>query len=246
MNKFKVLVVLIIMFTGIIEVKAFDSSIKIYDYAQILTPSNETQLKNKLDSYIKTYDMDMVLVSVKYHKQSSVESYARSFYMTHDFGIGDTKDGIIAIIDFTSGKEKIYIEPYGNATKFYNDARINNMINKMSNKEKYYSKFDIFIKYSENYAKIGTPKINEATEFKGIDNNLNKTLINILIIILISSIIPTVILIYLILEGRRVKKQNTTKSYIKKDSVVINTKTDRYVTTHTKKMRISKSKKIKE
>ena len=86
------------MFIGIGSANAFDNSLKMYDYAQVLTDKEETALKTKIDKYINTYQMDMVLVAVHYHSKSNIEEYTKAFYQTNNFGTGLNKDGISAIL----------------------------------------------------------------------------------------------------------------------------------------------------
>ena len=72
MKKFKFLLILLLVFIGINSVKAFDTTTKIYDYAMVLTTKEKEQLKEKIDKYIEDHNMDMVLVTVKYHTKSTL------------------------------------------------------------------------------------------------------------------------------------------------------------------------------
>ena len=69
MKKFKILFTLLLVFIGIKSVYAFDNTIKVYDYAQVLTSDEEDKLKNEVNKYIDEYNMDMVLVTVKHHEK---------------------------------------------------------------------------------------------------------------------------------------------------------------------------------
>ena len=74
-----------------------DASLKIYDYANIISPQIEESLKTKIDSFIKETGFDMVILtdSREYYSTTENETYATDFYDYNDFGIGDKNDGIL-------------------------------------------------------------------------------------------------------------------------------------------------------
>ena len=75
-----------------------DASEKIYDYAEILSTSEESQLYNSITSYIETSNMDMVILTVDLpYSDGQIEDYAADFYDYNDFGIDfDLYSGIVA------------------------------------------------------------------------------------------------------------------------------------------------------
>ena len=107
MKKLKIIFIFLFIFIGISSVSAFDTTTKVYDYAQVLTTTEEEKLKTSAMEYIEEYNMDMVLVTVKYHTKSDTKAYAEDFYDYNGFGIGDTYDGIIFVIDFSFGYRMI-------------------------------------------------------------------------------------------------------------------------------------------
>ena len=205
MKKIKLIFITIFIFIGIKSVNAFDNTLKIYDYAQILTPAEEQSLKIEIDQFIKNYNMDMVLVSVKYHQKSTTKAYTEDFYDYNGFGIGSTYDGIIFVIDFKFGYRDIYISTTGEAIRLYDDYRINNMldnISSVSNKD-YINWYESFVRDAKYYASLGVPSSNSGThiDFNGDlvynDSYLIKNLPWFMIII-ISLVIPSIIIVILI------------------------------------------------
>jgi len=233
MKKLKYLLILFLMVIGINNVQAFDTSLKVYDYAQVLTQEEEADLRRNINLYIANHNMDMALVTVKYHTKTDTMNYADDFYDYNGFGIGSNYDGVIFVIDFTFGYTDIWMSTTGKAISVYTDTRIDSILDSVAYKKNdgYYEMFNAFIEKSNYYASEGIPTYNDYND-TGID--WSKTLI-------ISVIIPTVIIIILILKNKMVKAATHASEYLVKDSVVINKKNARFVTTHTTSVRINDS-----
>ena len=160
------------MFIGINSVSAFDTSLKVYDYAQLLTPTEEYNLKKDIDLFVANHNMDLVLVTVKYHEKSNTMNYADDFYDYNGFGIGPNYDGIIFVIDFTFGYTDIWMSTTGKAINIYTDSRIDEILDNVAAKKNrgYYEMFDKFIEVSDYYANQGIPSYNNVSySDSGID-----------------------------------------------------------------------------
>lgn len=233
MKKIKYLLILFLMLFGINSVNAFDTSLKVYDYAQVLTKEEEENLKESIDSYINTHNMDMALVTVKYHNKIDTMNYADDFYDYNGFGIGPNHDGVIFVIDFTFGYTDIWMSTTGKAIRIYTDTRIDNILDSVAaNKYNgYYKMFNAFIEKTNYYANQGIPSYNEYYE--------TERSINWLMIIIISIAISTIIIAILISRNKMVKAATTASHYLVNGSVVINRRNDRFITTHTTSVRIN-------
>jgi len=131
----------------------FDNTIKVYDYAQVLSDDvEEEKLKELVLSYTKKHNIDMVLVTSRHDKGTNTKEYMKKFYETYNFGIGDSKDGIIIVIDFNGTDVNTEILSLGKAKDIYNDNRISNMLNNIKSNEKYFDKFKEFIYLKEGVA----------------------------------------------------------------------------------------------
>ncbi len=221
MKKLRIIIILCLMFIGIGSANAFDNSLKMYDYAQVLTDKEETALKTKIDKYINTYQMDMVLVAVRYHSKSNIEEYTKAFYQTNNFGTGLNKDGIIFVLDLSKGES--YILVTGKAVKIYDSNRINKINSKIDLKSSSYNIFNTFITNADKFAK-------EGVDYSKYDTKISVDWIKI---ILTSFIIPTVILVILILRNKMIHKKNDADYYLVDGSLVINTREDKFITTDT-------------
>lgn len=216
-----------ILFFGINTAKAlpsFDNTIKVYDYAQILSDSEEKELKNDVNDYINKYKFDMVIVTVKYYMQNDTIQYIDDFYRINKFN----SNGIIAVVDLKNNN--IEIKTFGNTSNYYTEKEINNIKREINNEKTYYDKLSNFIIYSKLYID------NIDTEI----NKINSNSINIFSIVFISTLIPTVVVFIGILKNKNVKKAENANYYIKEKSIIINEKNDKFITTNTKKERINK------
>ena len=240
MKKFKILFTIFLFLFGVKSVFAFNPSLKIYDYAQELSPTEEKDLKKLVDNYIENYNMDMVLVTVKYHTKNSTKQYAQDFYDYNGFGIGDTNDGILFVIDFTYGNRNIEIVTTGEAIKMYDDYRINKILDDITYKKdtSYYNWFKIFIDDASSFAKDGVPSSNKHVY---IDKYGNPEIFPWPFIIITSLIVPTIVIIILIFKNRMVRKHVNANFYINENSLNITTRSDKFITTHTTSVRINDS-----
>ena len=243
MKKIKFLLMILIFLIGINTVNAFDTSLKVYDYAQVLTPSEEENLKNDIDNYISTYNMDMALVTVKHHTKKDIMNYADDFYDYNGFGIGYNYDGVIFVIDFTFGYTDIWMSTTGKAINVYTDYRIDKILDKVSiNKNNgYYYMLDAFINESSYYASLGIPVPDSNNNNIVIENINQERNIEYGKIAIISFVITSIIVLFLALKNKMVKPATTAHEYLNKESIKINFRNDSFVTTHTSSVRINDS-----
>lgn len=241
MKKLKIILVILLMFISITTIKAeeikkhnFDNTVKVYDYAQVLSDNvEEEKLKELALNYTKKHNIDMVLVTSRHDKGTDTKEYMKKFYETYNFGIGDSKDGIMIVLDFNATDINLEILSVGKAKDIYNDNRISSMLTNIKSNEKYFDMFKEFIKEADSYAKLGASSNKIITNGNNI---LNK--IPFLYIIIFSIIIPTIIVFILLVKTKKEKTVNVTASYLKSDSLIINSKSDKFVTTHTESSRI--------
>lgn len=235
MKKLKYLIIIMMIFLGIKNIYAlnnFDNTKKIYDYAQILTDKEESKLKHKVNDYINKYNIDMVVITVKYYDQTTTDEYIKAFYNKNNFGKGSFKDGIIIAIDLKANNTSI--KTFGTASNYYSEIEINNIIKNVDTKENYYKKLETFINYSNQYVKQS-----DDNYIQSVNNNF-LSLVSWYAILIPSLIVPTVVICIGIFKNKTVRKQTTANYYINTDSIIINISEDKFVTTNTKKVIINK------
>lgn len=179
------------------------SSEKVYDFANILSDSEEKKLYNSISEYTKETGYDAVILTTSSLSGYSVSDYAYNFYDYNDF----LDDGVIFIIYANGNNKEIFM---GNSGKtgseifsIYNDSMIKSTLkylyeNSISSGN-YYNGCNDFIKIIKGfYYKNST---NYKVDEKG---NIVKTIPMFEVIIL--SIALTFIIIILAISRYRDKK----------------------------------------
>ena len=91
-----------------------------------LTEEEEETLRKMAIDYLEKYKMDIVLVTIKENpygvSDEYTKIYSQDFYDYNGFGVGETKDGIIVLIDMANRYP--YITTTGEAILMYDDDRI--------------------------------------------------------------------------------------------------------------------------
>ena len=104
---------------------------KIYDYADILTDEEEKEAFEKIDSFIKETQIDMVFVSIDmpYYNDKQNEDYAADFYDYNDFGI-DFKNysGILLLRNKYSKDPYFDMYTFGDAQLYFNQSRYDDIL----------------------------------------------------------------------------------------------------------------------
>ena len=173
MNKLKYIIftILLVACTKNIYAYTFDNTLKIYDYAQVLKDNEATKLKEQAQEYINQYNADMVMVLVKYYSQKDLKSYISEFYMRNNFGSGINSSGIILGIDVKNNDS--YIGVFGDANNRYSDFEIDNILNIINKKTKYYDKLNSFVKYTNEYVTISLADSKKDIENKNVFLSIN-------------------------------------------------------------------------
>lgn len=227
MKHLKKIFLILLLIIGVSSVKAiterkFDTTIKVYDYAQVLSEKEEKDLKENVDKYIEKYNIDMVLVTVKHYNQNLLEEYMELFYNTNKFGIGDNKSGIMFTMDFKN--KDLGIKTYGLASDLYSEFELEKIIEKANKKDNNKDKLSTFIKYSNKY-------INEY-DSDAFDDEIIIS-INWIGITIISFILSTLVVFIGILKSKNKSSNKRSDNCVK--TLIITVKEDSFITTHTKK-----------
>lgn len=148
-----------------------DTSFKVYDNAELLTDNQVSVLKRQVDSYIDKYNLDMVLITTE-NNISSPRNYAEMFYDDNDFGIGINNDGILFLIDKTSGTDALYMLVRGEANSVYRQSKIDSIITEVEGVRSsgYYKMFETFV---TSTSVIAEEHFNTEEEFSRIYDEAN-------------------------------------------------------------------------
>lgn len=241
----KFLLILITFFTinvyAEINVSQVDKTLKIYDFANLLTEQEENNLFGRAINFTTVYNLDLVFVTID-KNYTNAQNYADDFYDYNNFGIGNTYDGLLVLIDMDT--REFYISTTGQAILIYNDYRINSILDDMTydiQNGNYYAALSTSMTSISNFAAKGIPQENSDSY---IDDNGDYIYIEhkeypLLPFLIISIITSTIILIIYINKNKLVKKAYEASSYIEKDKRAIKNLGDIFLTTHTSRIRIN-------
>ena len=247
MRRLKYLLLIItLVFIGMLNVKAIDTSEKVYDFANVLTPEQKENLKARIDTFIETYNLDMAIVTVRYHDYSSTEKYADDLHdklIEDGFGI----DSIICILDFNINLHKnvgVQISTNGNSIVMYDDARIEKIIDEIAdayyrNRTDYYNMFNAFIDRSSYYANLGIPESNRHVKIDKNGRPYIERPFPWMQISIISIIVSSVTVLILIKRNKMIHKATNADLYLNKETINITNRKDQFLTTATTRVRIS-------
>lgn len=229
----KLLVALLFFFIIVMPVNALDTSDKVHDNADLLTDYEEQQLQKLAEEYIEKYDMDLVIVTTPYNEGKGTELYAMDFYDDNGFGIGETYDGILFLIDRTYGYNDTYMVTTGHAILVYDDARIDSILDDIYyvRNDGYYAMFETFISSSSSYAELGVASSNENMYIDEDGEYRQKRLFPWFWAIVTSLGLPTIIVGIFIAKNKMVKKETRAAAYLNQNSVNFSRKEDRFVRT---------------
>ena len=249
MKKLYTLLVIIFIFLFIPNVNAVetvDSSQKIYDYGDLLTPQEELHIKELIDEYIETYKMDLVILTKKNYS-GNMKSYAQDFYDYNNFGKNSTKDGILLFLNVDSQGPIVEIVTTGEAILMYDDERIDGLMTSMKSAKNNGNAaiVEIFIRRISKYAEKGIPNSNND---KYIDEKGNVKVyktdyrpLGFIVIPIISASITTLIVYLLSRKNKTVEEAVNASLYLDTSSYKLINNSSKLIHTYTSMIPIPSS-----
>ncbi len=136
------------------KVPTVDTSLKVYDYADLFSEAEENKLYTSINSFIEENDMDMAVVTISQNPMYSAMNYADDFYDYNEFGKNQSHDGVLFLIDMDT--REMWISTTGAAINKLNDKEIDRILDecysKITNKN-YYGCASEFIKHTNTLIK---------------------------------------------------------------------------------------------
>lgn len=233
---------LIFSFSFLININALDTSLKLYDNADIYSSVEEENIKNKINDYIKKYNMDLVIVTTSINTYSDTETFLAKFYQDNNFGISSKKNGTILAIDLDNKKYEFI--SYGEMQRYLSDKRIDEIYDYVDqmykdNNKDYYVLATAFIDRLDYFVDKGIPDSNKNT-YVSSDGVMHVTHTFPYLIVIVSSLsISLVVVLIFSYKTKMIKKDNEADNYIDKSKIDITNRQDRFITTNTTRMRKS-------
>lgn len=224
------------------EINAVDTSLKLYDNADLFSVTEEEKIKTEINEYIDKHNMDLVIVTTSINTYGNTESFLEHFYQDNNFGITSKKTGTIMAIDLDNGSYE-YIS-FGEMQRYLDDNRIDEVydyVDEMynSNNKDYYVLTTSFIEQLDYYVSLGIPDSNKNTYVSDDGIMHIKKTFPFLSVFGIAILISSVVVFIIARKSKMIKKAVTANNYLDGKSVNITNRVDRFVTTHTTRVRKS-------
>ena len=218
---------------NILNTSAVDASEKVYDFADLLTPSEEEEIYDCVQDFIEKTNFDLAIVTISENNKSSAMEYADDFYDYNDFGIDSEYSGLLFLIDMDI--REIYVSTTGKAISMYSDYRIDKILDAIyqdfSNK-KYFNGITKFVTILRNYDTIGLPS-NKDSMYEIKDNGEIARIFPWLIVLGIPFSITAIVIGIMVYKNKLVRVATSSREYLDKDSLKIKILSDRLLSTNT-------------
>ena len=229
--------------SNVLRTPLVDSSLKVYDYADILSEENENEIKNLIGNFIEHTNMDMVFLTVNmsYYNDKVNEDYAADFYDYNDFGL-DFKNysGVLLLRNAYQSDPYYNVYTFGDAQLYFDYDRCENMLDNIYydfKNSNYLEGFKIFVKEFTDYYDSGVVNSNNYVDKNGYVKQ--KFVIPYGRSIIISAGMTLILMLILIGKNKMVKKAKNAKDYLDRSSINYKTKTDMFINTFTTRSRVS-------
>ena len=230
--------------SNILATPCVDAKLKVYDFGDLLTDSEEDMLYDEAQKFIENTNYDIAIVTISENSKGSAREYADDFYDYNEFGINETRDGLLLLIDMDT--REIYISTTGYAIKMYDDARLgiyeefygtDSVLDygfDYVTKKEYYNAFSSMITRLTEFYNLGYPSSNQNMEISSTGEPIIIHYISYPFVGTISAIIAMIIGIIFYNISRLKIKVGSTTSYMQSSNIT--TRTDflvNSVVTHT-------------
>ena len=228
------------------KVPKVDNTKKVYDFAELLTDTEEKELVDIVERLISKYDMDIALVTINENPYGVSDYYSRiyaqDFYYYNRFGKNSSHDGFIILIDMSN--RYVYMATKGRAMLIYDDDRIDNIKEVAYNYLRdgnYFEGYKNMLEEAGEYSEKGTAPSNEyyCVDEKGEPFKCREKPKKVnwglsFLIGLLGSLIPAFVHTR---KYRGVKLATNANTYLKNSN--IDTKNDQFLTTFTSRVKIN-------
>lgn len=227
--------------SNVLNTPYVDATEKVYDFAELLDEDEEEEIAELIDTFIEKYNMDMVVVTTNDADYRSSEAYADDFFDYNDFGLNETLDGILFLIDMDN--RNMWISTHGEAIRMYNDYRIESILDTtydyISNQD-YYNCAKGFVKDATYFASVGITGKNVNSHIDSKTGNIvydvKFDLTYVFFGAIGSGIITLIFILIASAKHKTIRKATQAKEYMVKDSFVLKHNEDRFLSTHTSKV----------
>lgn len=177
-----------------------ESSVRLVDGQGLLTADEFNRVSEKLNYISETLGMDIAILTTDSLDGVNDKAFSEKYYEENNYGIGDTKSGILLTYDSVEGFSYIYTKGFGNDTVTdRNRPLLMDTINAELNNNGYENAFILFADKSSEY--YNALLSGERTEKNGTTN----------IIVFLASAVALSVLIIIIVRVSSKKRKTKNK-----------------------------------
>ena len=216
---------------AILNTPAVDATEKVYDFAEVLSATEEKQLYNKINEFIKETSIDLVVLTIKDNPIDNTGNYAHNFYNYNNF----MDDGILLLIDFEMSGVYMVIEGQGHS--LFPDSRIEPILSQVYTKvmsKDFYGACTFFVNSVRGFVNLGEAEEGEDIVFDE-DGSVHKES-KVLQALIFACIGTVAIIFFLISLNKTVRPDVTARNYLNKDTVLIDGLSEKLIDTKTIKV----------
>ncbi|WP_340643224.1 TPM domain-containing protein [Vagococcus fluvialis] len=136
-----------------------NNSKRVYDEANLFTPEEINSFEKEINQIRETYKTDVVIYTTLSTDGKAPKDFAADFYDYNGFGIGETKDGLIYLVDM--GSRQFQPVTTGNTIAVLNDNRLERIKTRISeplSEQNYAKAMEIMLTDVTSYLKEGPVK----------------------------------------------------------------------------------------
>ena len=218
---------------NILNTPAVDASEKVYDFAELLTLSEEEKLYHQVEQFMDSANLDLAIVTISENNKLNAREYADDFYDYNGFGTDSEHSGVLFLVDMDT--REIYMSTTGKAISLYSDYRIDMTLDAISQEfsnQNYYQGIVKFVTILKNYDTIGLPSNKDSKYAIGDDGEVYREF-PWLIVLGVPFAITAIVIGVMIHKNKLVRAATSSREYLDKDSLKINTVSDRLIFTNT-------------
>lgn len=212
-----------------------DTQQKVYDYANLLTDSEEESLAAATKEILGTYKLDTVVVTTADAENKSSMEYADDFYDYNGFGYGETYDGLLLLIDMEN--RMVWLSTCGSAIPMFSDSHIEEIT---SDAASYLSSADYYGGCSSALQDIASTAKADV-EMATVGGRFMRSARRIPLYLLAAAAVSGISIAVMAHQSQTARKARNAAAYLDRGSMRLAVREDRYLHSTTTRTRIESS-----
>ncbi len=224
-----------------------DASLKVYDFASILTEDEEKEIYNYSMEFKEKTGMELIYLTIdmEYTNDSKNEDFAANFYDYNDFGIDlEHYDGILLLRNNYALDKYYDMYTFGSAQLYFNQSRYDDILDSIYydlTNDNYLEGFRYFKDKCLNYYNVGKPSKYKNSYIDEMGMIRNRFSVPYLLAFIISFIVTLFVVIINVRKNKMIKKATEATVYVDKKSINYTEKVDQFINSRTTSYTVSSS-----